>query len=277
MSKYVIGLLAVAVAGCSDKRTDTTARSRPAATPVAQPAVADTVPGSGGIVPRAVALAQVPAALRQPGQLLEAWRWPDANGENLLVVFRSEAATPSPPAASAAAAPAPYEFNELTTGAGPAYTAQLSARQYVRRQGAYTELWRLRDFVTNCPLRLTLRPLPASTAITDLDHDGRSETTLLYALACRSGPASAGLKLIMREGKGKYALRGTTLPRAASGAGPGPPTDPCCLNQLSPAQRRLGDPGGYYQTEVGFRGAPPAFLRFAKQHWQKFNLEKQGG
>ncbi|WP_375416238.1 M949_RS01915 family surface polysaccharide biosynthesis protein [uncultured Hymenobacter sp.] len=267
MFKYVTGLLAVAVAaGCSDKRPETAARVRPAATPVA---AADTVPGSGGIIPRAVALAQVPASLRQPGQLLEAWHWPDANGENLLVVFRGEAAAPPPPAAAAS-----YAFNELTTGAGPAYTAQLSVRQYVRRQGAYAELWRLRDFVTNCPLRLTLRPLPGSTAITDLDHDGRSETTLIYALACRSGPASAGLKLIMREGKAKYALRGATVrPEPPAAAGPGPPTDPCCLNELSPAQRRLGEPGGYYQTEAGFRGAPPAFLPFARQHWQKFSSE----
>lgn len=266
--KYVIGLLIASLAGCSEKRPETTARVTPEANaPLGRPAVADTVPGTGGVLPRVVVLVQLPPRLRQPGQLLEAWRWPDANGDNLLVVFRRDSVAPAPPPR-----PAAYAFHELADGAGPARTAWLSVRQYVRRRpaDAYKELWRLRDFVADCPLALTLGPRPGSVAITDLDHDGRTETTLVYRLACRSGGASAGLKLILRAGAAKYALRGATVGASAAG-----PANPCCGDKLPAARRRVGDTGGYYQNEAGFRGAPPAFLRFARQHWQQCSLEDE--
>lgn len=276
MSNYAIGLLAVVLAGCSDQRTKTTVPARPAVSQPAPPTVADLVPGIGGIVPGAVSLTELPDSLQQPGELQEAWRWPDANGENLLVVFRIASAAPPPPVAAAPPA-GPYDFSELQPPAGLVRMAQLSAWQYVRPPGsaAYHELWHLRDFVVNCPLDLTLRLRPGSTAITDLDHNGRSETTLVYALACRSGAGSATLKLILRAGAAKYALRGTTV--RADDPDPArrrPPARPCCLDQLGPARRQTGAPGGYYKTEAGFRGAPPAFLRFARQHWRKFSVEQ---
>ena len=270
-----MGLLLVVGAGCSDKRADTTAHVRPAAGPLA-PAAADPVPG--GFVPRAVPLALLPDSLRQPGQLLEAWRWLDANGENLLVVFRAVPAAPPQPVAQVPAS-GPYDFREPQPAPASGRTAQLSARQYVRSavrpgpSGGYSELWRLRDFVVDCPLSVTLGPQPGSTAITDLDHNGRTETTLMYTLGCGSG--STTLKLIMRAGDAKYALRGTTVRTDdPDHARRRPPANPCCLDTLSPDHRQPGLTAGYYQTEAGFRGAPPAFLRFARQHWRKFSVEK---
>lgn len=271
MPKYAILLLAAVVGGCSDKRVETTTR---AAAPAAGAAtVADSSQPARRIAPQALALAEIPPSLRLPGQLLEGWRWQDSNGENLLVVFRTvtlsrqQLAAPSQPAAPPDSS-AEVDMRDLER------SAQLTARQYVRRRGRYTELWRLQDAVANCPLDLTLRLRPGSTAITDLDRDGRSETTLLYALACRGDVSGATLKLIMRAGAAKYALRGFTVVQYDSvPATARQPANPCCLDKLSKARREEGNREGYYQSEAEFRAAPPAFLPFARQQWQKFSIE----
>lgn len=268
MHKYALSLLALVGVACSDQQTQTTSGPAQAA------ASPDSVAAAAPLVsrPAVVPLAQVPASLRQPGQLLEGWRWQDANGENLLLVFRSISKSRQQLAASPPDSDAVQDMEDFER------TAWLTARQYVRQQaGQYKELWRLQDAVTNCPLDMALKLQPGSTAITDLDHDGRSETTLMYALACRGDVSEAGLKLIMRAGAAKYALRGTSVVQYDSvPAEQRRPAQPCCLEKLSAAQQREGNTAGYYQTEAEFRTAPPAFLAFARQHWQKFSIEKFG-
>lgn len=195
---------------------------------------------------RPLTLAQLPAALRPAGQLLEAWRWTDANEENILIAYRAVVASD----------------NE----ASDERTVLLLVCQYVRpasSTGAYQQLWQLQDAVSDCPLDLTLGLLPGSTRITDLDGNGRTETTLLYALGCRGGVDPAALKLIMREGAAKYALRGEAIqPLGGSAemararrlaAGP-----VCCAEGIpDTAYARLE---GLYVTEKDFTNAPPAFL-----------------
>lgn len=265
-------LLFLGLGACTDKPSEQMKTSQPTAAPVAADSVR-AVPAATPYAPQAVKLADIPAQLRLPGQLLEGWRWTDANGENLLVVFRAvslskqQQAVPSP------------DSSQVEDMQDFERTARLSARQYVRHQGQhdYQELWRLQDAVADCALDLTLRLQPGSTAITDLDQNGRSETTLVYALACRGDISGADLKLIMRAGATKYALRGSSLVQYDSiPAEQRQPRNPCCLNKLSATQREQGNTEGYYQTEAEFQAAPPAFLAFARQHWQKFSVEKLG-
>lgn len=270
MYRYVPLILSAFLVACVDKQTETAAQAGTAV----KPATGFTRPG-GAIVPQAVTMAEIPDSLRLPGQLLEGLRWPDANGENLLVVFRTVTLSRQQRTAKKLPVAAPPDSRAVLDTRSLVRSAQLTARQYVRRQGRYIELWRLQDFVRDCALGLTLRLVPGSTAITDLDHDGRSETTLLYALACQGDASSATLKLIMRAGPAKYALRGFTVVQQ----GPVPaaghlPATPCCLGKLSEDRRDNEDLGGYYQTEAGFRAAPAAFLPFARRHWQKFSVEK---
>lgn len=270
MRKTLWILLFASLAACSDTANQQAQTGSPVATAGVSP---DSVPSAPTTrySPQAVKLADIPAKLRLPGQLLEAWRWNDANGENMLVAFRTvsnskQQANPSSDSTEE------QEMTDLER------TARLAVRQYVRqpKQTEYSELWRLQDAVTDCPLDMTLRLQPSSTTVTDLDQNGRSETTLVYALACRGDISGADLKLIMRAGAAKYALRGSSLVQYDSApAQQRQPRNPCCLDKLSAAQREQGNPEGYYQTEAEFRTAPPAFLTFARQHWQKFSIEEQ--
>ncbi|UYZ61901.1 hypothetical protein OIS53_12920 [Hymenobacter weizhouensis] len=159
----------------------------------------------------------------------------------------------------------------------PEHYVELFARQYVRRAGRWQELWRLQDAVHNCPFDMWLGPLPGATSVTDLDHDGQTETTLVYKLTCRSDVSPSQLKLIMREGPAKYALRGYTVVQVDSvPISQRAPANPCCLDTLG--KRQLEAPEGYlltagrYETEKEFRAAPPAFLRFARQQWRKWSV-----
>lgn len=259
---YALGLLAFLGVSCTEKKTEETKQAtRPATTTAAKdPKVASASDSSSR---RAVPLAQVPAALRMPGKLLEAWRWTDANGENMLVVFRK----------------GPI-LEKVTKYTDEESSVELFARQYVQRAGSWQELWRLQDAVRNCPFDLWLGPLPGATSVTDLDGDGQSETTLVYKLTCRSDVSPSDLKLILHEGAAKYALRGQMVVAYDSIPVSGrAPANPCCLDTIS--KQQLDAPEGYellagrYETEKEFRKAPPAFLRFARQQWRKWSVRDE--
>jgi hypothetical protein len=275
----------LAMTACSEKRLATdeqTTSSQPMATDTATAAAPTTTGASPSerLKPVAVAAADVPAAQRLLSKLLEAWRWQDANGENLLVVYR--AAIPSrnerraqtdPAFRKKLADPATVHIAE-DEGRG----AQLLVRQYVRKQGTYIKLWRLQDSVSDCPVDLILGPALNSTTVTDLDHNGQSETTEVYALGCRGDVSPDDLKLVMHEGAAKYALRGFTVVQFDSiPARQRQPTNPCCLSQLSKTQLAKlydGPTEAYmdrYFSEADFKDRPD-FLRFARSQWQRYSV-----
>lgn len=281
--KYTACVLALAA--CSEKHPVTDGQSdtsQPTATSI--PGATDTAVTAAGSSERlqlvAVMAAEVPAAQRLSGKLLEAWRWQDANGENLLVVYRTE--TPSRNERRAQTDPA---FRKKLADPATAHIAedegrgaQLLVRQYVRKQGTYTELWRLQDGESDCPVDLILGPASNSTAVTDLDHNGQSETTLLYALGCRGDVSPDDLKLVMHEGAAKYALRGSTVVQFDSvPANQRQPFNPCCLGELSKAQLAklyegpTEDYMGRYFSEADFKDKPE-FLRFARRQWQQHSV-----
>lgn len=262
----------LALAACSEKQP---AASTPAAPALATPAAPAAAMAGRPVARQPLGLAQLPAALRPAGQLLEAWRWHDANGENLLVAARTT--TEPTHAISTAVNPAPAAGEPDSLEAEDVgRTARLLVRQYVRQGRSYRQLWQLQDAVADCPLDLTLGLLPGSTSITDLDGNGRTETTVLYALACRGGVDAAALKLIMHEGAVKYALRGSTIqllggPGEVARARRRAAGPVCCLDSLPPRQRDdYTQAEGLYQNEKDFSTAPPAFRVFARQQWRQW-------
>jgi hypothetical protein len=209
---------------------------------------------------RSVLAQKLPAEIKLPtGKLLEAKQWVDANGQNLLLVLRTpERTMPS------------KDMDEVRQ-------AELHIRQYVRHNSIYLELWRLQDAVRECPVDLTLDPLPGATSITDLDNDGQTETTVLYRLACRGDVSPAQLKLIMREGKAKYALRGQMiqlLNYSSKETQRKMLTKPiCCADNTKPTDANYEQLEGLYQNEKDFATAPPAFLTYARQQWRRWRAK----
>jgi hypothetical protein len=77
-----------------------------------------------------------------------------------------------------------------------------------RRDSTGKEIWKVQDFVNECPLDTTLQ-LVRPINLTDFDENGLKEVWLVYKMACRGDVSPAKMKIIMYEGKNKYAMRGS--------------------------------------------------------------------
>jgi hypothetical protein len=185
----------------------------------------------------------LPREIRCKGKIVAGTRWLDKTGENLLLLCETGPfKSPIPPKSKKN----PYGESGMA--------AELHAYHYAKIKEKFTLLWKLNDSVKICPLDLEVTFLLNSLSITDLDHNGVAESTFLYKLGCRGGIDPVQLKLIMHEGKVKYALRGETMV----------PTEP---------GKKLG---GQKTIDRTFHLAPKAFLDHALQQWDAFVEEKFG-
>jgi hypothetical protein len=184
----------------------------------------------------------LPAEIRYKGEVVAGARWLDKNGENLLLLCKTGPVSKPLPRSSKY-----YGFEEWGV------TAELHGYHYVKAKEKFALLWKVFDSAKLCPFDLVATFLPNSLTITDLDGNGIAESTFLYKLGCRSDVSPVQLKLIMHEGKAKYALRGETMV---------PTTEP---------GKKLG---GQKTVDPAFDHAPKVFLDYAGQQWHAFVEEK---
>lgn len=176
--------------------------------------------------------AAVSALLPSPNSfhLKRAKKWNDAWGENWLVLYET----------------GPYhEKGTINT------SAKLTAVLYQKTDSGFVEQWKMVDYVSDCELDLTCSFYDDHLSITDLDSNGLAEITMVYALSCKGDVSPNEKKLIMYEGRNKYAIRG---------------------EELMVLQKDTI--GGTYNADSTFNKAPAAFLSYAKEHWQKFGFQK---
>jgi hypothetical protein len=115
---------------------------------------------------------------------------------------------------------------------------------FSRRAGEYTRIQLIKEVVNPCELDLFAAFIPESIGLTNLDDDAQGELTFGYVAACMGGMDPRPMKVLMLEGKDKFALRGTQAIDAGAGL-----------------------EGGDFRPD--FKKAPPAFLAHAKQVWAK--------
>lgn len=114
------------------------------------------------------------------------------------------------------------------------------------------EVWRAKDFVLDCPFDLELDVDPDSLEVSDADADGQPEFSFLYRLTCRSDVSPRDAKLLLYEGKTKYALRGTSKDRTGE----------------------TEYMGGEFKADPAFDTAPK-LLAFAKAKWARLMEDKK--
>lgn len=88
---------------------------------------------------------------------------------------------------------------------------ELVATYFDRSAGGWRAAWQVKDGV-DCPeLDSAASFFPNATTITDLDSDGAAEVTVAYKTFCGGGVDPSVVKVILRQGKQKYAIRGESL------------------------------------------------------------------
>ncbi len=167
------------------------------------------------------------------GKIIKSLNWTDKNGENILVLTEV----------------APF-LSAKRKGGNDDYDAELYAYLYLKNEGTYQLLWKVTDFIRQCPLDITTAFQTEALSITDLDSNGIAETWLLYRLACRSDVSPSTMKLIMYEGNKKYAIRGT-----------------CKIV--------MGDEsyGGEMNIDGNFKNGLKVFREYAQKKWKDFEKE----
>lgn len=185
---------------------------------------------TGGIKNLVMEPGKLPSSVKYDGKIVAGARWEDKNGQNVLIVCETE---------------------EKTTGDNR--SKELFAYQYILDGDNAKQLWKVNDFIKDCPVDLALKLIPGSITVTDINKDGIAENTFLYRMSCKGDVSPDDMKLIMHEGENKYALRGQMI-------------------QIMGGQKY----GGQMNTDPSFNKAPNGFFAYAREQWKKFETEKVG-
>lgn len=173
---------------------------------------------------------KIPPSVKYDGKIVAGAKWEDKNGQNLLIVCETE-----------------------VKSKGDERSKELFAYQYIINGEDSKMLWKVNDFVKDCPLDITLSLIPGSISVTDINKDGIAENTFLYRMACKGDVSPDDMKLIMHEGETKYAIRGQML--------------------LIMGGEKYG---GEMKTDPSYNKAPSGFFAYAREQWKKFETEKAG-
>jgi len=124
------------------------------------------------------------------GKLVFAQRIRDQRGEHILVLQRK--------AGSSASSPKSGRIEHI----------ELNAAYYSQQNNRWKQDWTVHDFV-ECPgLDAMADFFASSVSVTDINGDGKAEVTVPYKLFCGGGIDSYTVKVILREGPLKLAIRG---------------------------------------------------------------------
>ncbi|MCT4581468.1 MAG: hypothetical protein N4A35_08635 [Flavobacteriales bacterium] len=142
----------------------------------------------------------IPKYLDFRGSVVEALQWQDNEGEHILIQTVT----------------GHFLWKDYEEGA-TTYMLQDKAEIYAylftkpKGEKKYHKTWRIYDYNECFGVDWFAGFVPKATTITDLDHDGITEVSIPYVLICRGGMDPGTMKIIMYEGKNKYALRGSTM------------------------------------------------------------------
>lgn len=136
------------------------------------------------LAPSKVEPSALPKKITAKGKrIVQAWTWNAKSGAGYLVLSTTQ--------------------NDTKRGTGRQLFAQLYGP-------TLQELRLVRDAVENCQLDLVAAFVTDSVSVTDVDADQIPEVAFAYDLDCDAKADGSPRKLIVLEGKDKYAVRGTS-------------------------------------------------------------------
>lgn len=177
---------------------------------------------------------QFPAGIRYEGFIKNAVRWTDKSGDNIVVTTETGIYT------------SPKFEHESEYGSD----AELFAYHYIVSNNEAKQTWKVYDFISDCPVDIAAFFVKNSFEITDLNKNGIAEIWIMYKTVCHGDVSPSDMKIIMYEGKKKFAMRGEN--KVATG--------------IDDDGKTLYY-GGKYKFDQNFKNAPQVFKDFAKNLW----------
>ncbi|MDY3343660.1 hypothetical protein PG326_00125 [Riemerella anatipestifer] len=123
---------------------------------------------------------------------------------------------------------------------------------YDKNENKYKLNWKVQDFILNCEFDLSMDFVKDTFKITDLNNNGIAEIWTMYSMLCTSDISPDVMKIIMYEGKQKYALRGHAT--------------------LMAGENKLEE--GDYQLDENLSKASKEIKEFALKMWRNNNIQK---
>jgi hypothetical protein len=131
---------------------------------------------------------KIPTEIKYDGKVVNAIEWIDTKGKNIVVVT---------------------ETGIIESKSGDDNkSASLYAAHYISSKNSYALTWKITDFVKDCPVDIEAIFIPNTCQITDLNKDSVAEVWLMYKTACHGDVSPCAMKIIMHQGKQKFAIRG---------------------------------------------------------------------
>ena len=175
----------------------------------------------------------LPRDIHYEGRIKNAARWTDKQGDNIVITTET----------------GEYDSKKSMTGEGQ--SADLFAYHYVVKAGKCVPDWKIADHIRDCPLDVQVHFIKNTFHITDLDKDGIAEIWTMYKTACHGDVSPCDMKIVMYEGRQKYAVRGT--------------------NKVQVSEHEIF--GGEYKPDDAFTKGPKPFRDHARELWLKNELE----
>lgn len=179
------------------------------------------------IIPDKISKESVPSSLKYQGSIVKAFSWTGSGAINYILYC---------------------ETDEHKSGVNP---DERSKELYIYYYRGDDMVWKINDFVKNCEFDISTYFIDPALSVTDLNENGINEIWIMYRLGCKSDVSPWPLKLIMYEGKEKFAIRGETRDYAETN----PP------EQDSPKK-----------VDENLRNADERILEYAVKLWKTNNI-----
>lgn len=180
-----------------------------------------------------IAVADLPADIQYEGNVQDAFRWQDQEGEHIFISTLTDIVNTVPD-------------DEMFSNREQFLYGYL----YTLQNKKNVLQWKVTDYIKECDLEIFVS-YAKPCEITDLDQNGIAEVWMMYFLHCAGDVSPSTMKIIMYEGKQKHAMRGNS--RVFLGE--------------DPDGTKYFD-GGDYQLDKAFKKAPEAIQNYAIEMWK---------
>jgi len=195
-----------------------------------------TISGQGKITITKLNSTNLPKNLKYKGSIKEAIRWTDKFGDNIVITSETG------------------EYQSKSRKEDTFRDAELFAYHFIIKKDTIVQIWKVYDFINECPVEIEANFINNTLQVTDLNDDNIGEIWLMYKKVCHGDVSPSDMKVIMYQGQQKYEMVGQ--------------------KKIVMADKKTY--GGDYKFDKAFIDGPTIYKDFAKKLWDKNIMQTWG-